>query len=57
MYVKAFATAYYGYDELNGLYDPETGDYYGALDEDGPYLESLRFFNALYRHDLLDPTP
>ena len=56
MYVKAFATAYYGYDELGiGLYDPETGEFHGALDEDGPYLEALRFFNALYRHDLLDP--
>lgn len=56
MYVKAFATAYYGYDELGvGVYDPETGTYYDALQEDGPYLKALRFFNKLYQNDLLDP--
>lgn len=56
MYVKSFATAYYGYDELGiGLYNPETGDFYGALDEEGPYLEALAFFNELYRNDLIDP--
>lgn len=56
MYVKAFATAYYGYDELGvGLYDSETGTYYDALMEDGPYLKALRFFNKLYQNDLLDP--
>ncbi len=56
MYVKATATAYYGYDELGfGLYDPNTGDYYDALDENGPYIEMLRFYNKLYREGLLDP--
>ncbi len=56
MYVKSFATAYYGYDELGiGLYNPETGEFFGALDEGGPYLEALAFFNELYRNDLLDP--
>ncbi|HHX80106.1 MAG TPA: extracellular solute-binding protein [Acholeplasmataceae bacterium] len=56
MYVKAMATAYYGYDELGiGLYDPDTGNYYGALDENSPYLEMLAFFNKLYRANLLDP--
>ena len=63
MYVKALATAYYGYDELGiGLYDPNTGDYYDCLREDdpditgdSPYLEMLKFFNKLYRADLLDP--
>jgi len=56
MYVKAFASAYYGYDELGfGLYNPDTGDYYGALDPNGPYLEMLKFFNRLYRANLLDP--
>lgn len=56
MYVKAMATAYYGYDELGmGLYDPRTGDYYGAADPDGPYIEMLGFFNKLYRANLLDP--
>ncbi len=62
MYVKAFATAYWGYDELNmGLYDVETGQFYDALyidpdtGEYGPYLKSLEFFNKLYQNDLLDP--
>lgn len=56
MYVKAMATAYYGYDELGiGLYDPDTGNYYGALDENSPYIEMLAFFNKLYRAGLLDP--
>lgn len=56
MYVKAFASAYYGYDELGvGLYDSATGTYYDALMEDGPYIKALRFFNKLYQNDLLDP--
>ncbi len=56
MYVKALATAYYGYDELGvGLYDPADGTFYGCLDEDGPYVEMLRFFNKLYQKGLLDP--
>lgn len=56
MYVKAMATAYYGYDELGiGLYDPQTGDFHGALEENGPYLEMLKFFNNLYQMGLLDP--
>lgn len=56
MYVKSMATAYYGYDEFHmGLYDCDTGTFYGALDENGPYLEMLKFFNTLYREGLLDP--
>lgn len=56
MYVKAMATAYYGYDELGiGLYNVENGEFYGALDDNSPYLEMLKFFNELYRRDLLDP--
>lgn len=56
MYVKALATAYYGYDELGlGLFDPETGNYYDALMQDGPYIEMLKFFNKMYRAGLLDP--
>ena len=50
MYVKSMATAYYGYDEFHlGLYDCDDGKFYGALDENGPYVEMLRFFNRLYR--------
>jgi len=70
MYVKALATAYYGYDELGfGLYNPTNGEFYDALglcdpvtgaylpkaDDNTPYIEMLRFFNKLYREDLLDP--
>ncbi len=56
MYVKAFATCYWGHDEMGfGLYDVETGEYYHALDEGGPYLETLKFFNKLYQADLIDP--
>lgn len=56
MYVKAFATCYWGYDEMGfGLYDVETGDYHDALEADGPYLKSLKFFNKLYQADLIDP--
>ncbi|MBQ5320141.1 MAG: extracellular solute-binding protein [Oscillospiraceae bacterium] len=56
MYIKAFATCYWGYDEMGfGLYDVETGDYHDALEADGPYLKSLKFFNKLYQADLIDP--
>ncbi|RKI41508.1 extracellular solute-binding protein [bacterium D16-51] len=56
MYVKAFATAYFGYDELGvGLYDPATGVLHGALEENGPYLTILKFFNNLYQKGLVDP--
>lgn len=56
MYVKAMATAYYGYDEMTmGLYDPATGELYDTLQEDGPYLKMLKFFNKLYQNNLLDP--
>lgn len=56
MTAKCMATAYYGYDEHHlGLYDTKTGTFYGALEEDGPYLEMLRFLNGLYRKGLLDP--
>ena len=56
MYVKASATAYYGYDELGvGLYDSDTGTYHGALEENGPYLTMLKFYNDLYQEGLVDP--
>ncbi len=56
MYIKAMATAYYGYDELGlGLYNAQTGEYYDCLEENGPYLEMLKFFNQLYQKGLLDP--
>lgn len=56
MYVKAFATAYWGYDEWGiGLYDVNTGEVYGALEENGPYYTALKFMNELYREGLIDP--
>lgn len=56
MYVKAFATCYWGYDEMGfGLYDVENGTYHDALEPDGPYLKSLKFFNKLYQAGLIDP--
>lgn len=56
MYVKAMATAYYGYDELGiGLYDSTNGEYHDALEENGPYLQMLKFFNNLYQDGLVDP--
>ena len=56
MYVKSMATAYYGYDELGiGLYDTKTGEYHDALEENGPYLTMLKFFNNLYQDGLVDP--
>ena len=56
MYVKAFATAYYGYDEWGfGLYDVNTGKLHGALEENGPYWKSLKFINKLYQNGLIDP--
>lgn len=56
MYVKSMATAYYGYDEFGfGHYNPQTGEYYDALQDGSPYLEMLAWFNQLYRRGLLDP--
>lgn len=56
MNVKGLAQAYYGFDELGiGLMDPKTGQFYDALDPNGPYVEALRFYNKLYREGLMDP--
>lgn len=56
MFVKSTATAYYGYDEFGiGLYDPATQAYHPALEENGPYLTTLKFYNDLYQRGLLDP--
>ena len=59
MYVKAFATAYWGYDEWGmGMYDVRTGNFIGALDEDvdnNPYYQALKFINQLNQEGLVDP--
>ncbi len=55
MNVKATA-ALYGYDEWGiGLYDCNTQTWQGCLDDGGMYLKCLKFYNDLYRNDLLDP--
>ncbi len=56
MFVKSTASAYYGYDEFGfGLYDPVEQKYYPCLEENGPYLTCLKFYNTLYQKGLLDP--
>ena len=56
MYVKAMATAYYGYDEFGfGHYNVTNGEFYDALSDGSPYLTMLKWFNQLYRNGLLDP--
>lgn len=56
MYIKSTVSAYYGYDEMGiGLYDPQTGKFHDALEENGPYLQMLKFYNDLYRAGLVDP--
>lgn len=57
MYVKSFATSYYGLDENSGLglYDPDTGILHDTLEENGPYLTALKFFNQMYQNGLVDP--
>lgn len=57
MYVKCIATTYFGLDGDTGLghYNGETGEFYGALDDNSPYLQMLRWTNKLKRAGLIDP--
>ena len=57
MYAKCLAQAYYGLegDYVPGLYDNEDGAYYDVCDEDGYFLEMIRFLNKCYRAGLVDP--
>lgn len=56
MFVKSTASAYYGYDEFGfGLYNPTDQTYHPCLEENGPYLTCLKFYNTLYQKGLLDP--
>lgn len=56
MYVAALASGYWGYDQFGiGHYDSSNGDFYDCLGDNSPYLQSLKFFNKLYRDGLLDP--
>ena len=46
----------FGYEPVGiGHYDATGEMYYGALDEDSPYISMLKYFNLLYQNDLLDP--
>jgi len=55
MYVKATA-ALYGWDEhAMGIYNVETDEFQGTLQEDGLYKRFLKFYNQLYREGLMDP--
>lgn len=52
---KSMVEAYYGKLSMGmGFYDVETGEYSGCLEDDA-YMDSLKFFNNLYRDGLLDP--
>lgn len=56
MFVKGTASAYYGYDEFGfGLYNPTDQTFHPCLEENGPYLTCLKFYNTLYQRGLLDP--
>ena len=56
MFVKSTASAYWGYDEFGfGLYDSVEQKYYPCLEEGGPYLQALKFYNTLFQKGLLDP--
>lgn len=56
MYVKALATAYYGYDELGiGHYNPANGEFLDCLAEDSVYMKCLEFFHKMNMAGLLDP--
>lgn len=56
MFVKSTASAYYGYDEFGfGLYNPTDQTFHPCLEENGPYLTCLKFYNTLYQRGLLDP--
>ncbi len=55
MQVKATA-ALYGWDEWGlGLYNVDTQEWQGSLDDNGMYLRCLKFYNTLFRNNLVDP--
>lgn len=56
MFVKSTCTNFFGLDEFGvGLYDVDTGKFQGCLEDEGAYIRVLRFYNDLYRNDLLAP--
>lgn len=55
MYVKSTA-AFYGWEEFHcGLFNSETQEFQGCLQEDGIYLRCLKFYNMLNQKGLIDP--
>lgn len=56
MFAKSACTNFFGMDEFGvGLYDVGDGSFEGCLQKGGSYERILRFYNELYRNDLLDP--
>lgn len=56
MFVKSTCTNFFGMDEFGvGLYNVDNGTFEGCLQENGKYIRALKFYNELYRNDLLDP--
>lgn len=56
MFTKSACTNFFGMDEFGvGLYDVSDGSFEGCLQKGGSYERILRFYNELYRNDLLDP--
>lgn len=56
MFVKSTCTNFFGVDEFGlGFYDADDGSFQGCLEEDGYYIRALKFYNELYRNDLLAP--
>ncbi len=56
MFVKSTCTNFFGVDEFGfGFYDVDDGSFQACLDQNGCYIRALRFYNELYRNDLLAP--
>lgn len=56
MFAKSTCTNFFGVDEFGiGLYEVNNGRFHGCLEKGGYYERVLRFYNALYRNDLLNP--
>lgn len=54
--IEETISAYFGVVGNNEvLYNPETGEVHEILEENGPYLQVLQWYNKLYREGMLDP--
>ena len=53
----ATTAALYGYEQFGiGLYNPKTDTYEECIDPDGIYVRCLKFYNALNRAGVFDPS-